>query len=205
MAKLYTLDDKLLTEVPEVRVGDKVYPVDNRQKTVMAIQRAMEQTDADPAAQMSGGWCGTTPVDIAVLCPVPGGRGVTEIPPHAPGAVALGGVVAGDHGGVALVVYEPDAYHVAHRSPGLVRLGTLLNELGAQLLRAVVTPVKQGQRLFAGLLRCHQSPSSKSSALTSTARPAAMAALRACGLMSLCALARISASSLSQTSGFSCR
>ena len=53
MAKLYTLDDKLLTEVPEVRVGDKVYPVDNRQKTVMAIQRAMEQTDADPAAQMS--------------------------------------------------------------------------------------------------------------------------------------------------------
>lgn len=53
MAKLYTLDDKLLTEVPEVRVGDKVYPVDNRQKTVMAIQRAMEQTDAEPAAQMS--------------------------------------------------------------------------------------------------------------------------------------------------------
>ena len=53
MAKLYTLDDKLLTEVPEVRVGDKVYPVDNRQKTVMAIQWAMEQTDADPAAQMS--------------------------------------------------------------------------------------------------------------------------------------------------------
>lgn len=53
MAKLYTLDDKLLTEVPEVRVGDKVYPVDNRQKTVMAIQRAMEQTGAEPAAQMS--------------------------------------------------------------------------------------------------------------------------------------------------------
>ena len=53
MAKLYTLDDKLLTEVPEVRVGDKVYPVDNRHKTVMAIQRAMEQTDAEPAAQMS--------------------------------------------------------------------------------------------------------------------------------------------------------
>ena len=53
MAKLYTLDDKLLTEGPEVRVGDKVYPVDNRQKTVMAIQRAMEQTDAEPAAQMS--------------------------------------------------------------------------------------------------------------------------------------------------------
>ena len=43
MAKLYTLDDKLLTEVPEIRVGDKVYPVDNRQKTVQAIQRAMRR------------------------------------------------------------------------------------------------------------------------------------------------------------------
>ena len=41
MGKLYTLDDKLLTEVPEVRVGDKVYPVDNRQKTAMQIQRVM--------------------------------------------------------------------------------------------------------------------------------------------------------------------
>ena len=53
MAKLYTLDDKLLTEVPEVRVGRQGLPGDNRQKTVMAIQRAMEQTDAEPAAQMS--------------------------------------------------------------------------------------------------------------------------------------------------------
>ncbi|WP_294496961.1 hypothetical protein [uncultured Gemmiger sp.] len=53
MAKLYTLDDKLLTEVPEIRVGDKVYPVDNRQKTVMEIQRAMEDPAADPAGQMA--------------------------------------------------------------------------------------------------------------------------------------------------------
>lgn len=53
MAKLYTLDEKLLTEVPEIRVGDKVYPVDNRQKTVMAIQREMEAGNADPARQMS--------------------------------------------------------------------------------------------------------------------------------------------------------
>ena len=53
MAKLYTLDDKLLTEVPEIRVGDKVYPVDNRQKTVQAIQRAIEDPQADPSAQMS--------------------------------------------------------------------------------------------------------------------------------------------------------
>lgn len=53
MGKLYTLDDKLLTETPEIRVGDKIYPVDNRQKTVLAIQRAGEAGEADPAEQMS--------------------------------------------------------------------------------------------------------------------------------------------------------
>ena len=53
MGKLYTLDDKLLTEVPEIRVGDRVYPVDNRQKTVMAIQRQMEVDGAEPAEQMA--------------------------------------------------------------------------------------------------------------------------------------------------------
>ena len=52
MGKLYTLDDKLLTEVPEVRVGDKVYPVDNRQKTVMQIQRVMAKADAEPENQL---------------------------------------------------------------------------------------------------------------------------------------------------------
>lgn len=39
MGKLYTLDHKLLTETPEIRVGEKIYPVDNRQKTVSAIQQ----------------------------------------------------------------------------------------------------------------------------------------------------------------------
>lgn len=37
MAKIYTLDSKLLTGTPEIRVGDKVYPVDDRQKTVKKI------------------------------------------------------------------------------------------------------------------------------------------------------------------------
>ena len=32
MAKMYTLDDKLLASSPEIRIGDKVYPVDNRVK-----------------------------------------------------------------------------------------------------------------------------------------------------------------------------
>lgn len=49
MAKLYTLDDKLLTEVPEIRVGDKVYPIDNRQKTVAKFQKEVAANDSgDP-------------------------------------------------------------------------------------------------------------------------------------------------------------
>lgn len=34
MAKMYTLDDKLLTGVPEIKIGDIVIKVDDRQKTV---------------------------------------------------------------------------------------------------------------------------------------------------------------------------
>ena len=37
MAKMYTLDSKLFSHAPEIRVGDKVYPVDDRQKTVKKI------------------------------------------------------------------------------------------------------------------------------------------------------------------------
>lgn len=37
MGKIYTLDHKLLTETPEIRIGDKVYAVDNRVKTVEKI------------------------------------------------------------------------------------------------------------------------------------------------------------------------
>lgn len=37
MAKMYTLDEKLLVGTPEIRIGDKVYSVDDRQKTVKKI------------------------------------------------------------------------------------------------------------------------------------------------------------------------
>ena len=30
MAKMYTLDEKLLAGVPEIRIGEKVYKVDDR-------------------------------------------------------------------------------------------------------------------------------------------------------------------------------
>ena len=35
MGKLYTLDQKLLTNTPEIRIGEKIYPIDDRTKTVM--------------------------------------------------------------------------------------------------------------------------------------------------------------------------
>lgn len=42
MGKLYTLDEKLLVGTPEIRVGDKVYPVDDRQKTVKKLMKLTE-------------------------------------------------------------------------------------------------------------------------------------------------------------------
>lgn len=44
MGKLYTLDNKLLIGTPEVRIGEKVYPVDDRTKTV---KKLMELSDKD--------------------------------------------------------------------------------------------------------------------------------------------------------------
>ena len=37
MGKMYTLDKKLLVGSPEIRIGEKVYPVDDRTKNVKKI------------------------------------------------------------------------------------------------------------------------------------------------------------------------
>lgn len=50
MAKLYTLDGKLLTETPEIRIGDKIYPVDNRQKTVKKIMELSSSSESVEAS-----------------------------------------------------------------------------------------------------------------------------------------------------------
>lgn len=47
MAKLYTLDHKLLTDTPEIRIGEKVYAVDNRTKTVKKIQAVSKEIGSD--------------------------------------------------------------------------------------------------------------------------------------------------------------
>ena len=57
MAKMYTLDKKLLTGVPEIRVGDIVITVDDREKTVKKATKLFndikdESKDFDKADQV---------------------------------------------------------------------------------------------------------------------------------------------------------
>lgn len=47
MAKMYTLDQKLLTEKPEVRIGEKIYPVDDRTSTVKKLMKDLQAVDKD--------------------------------------------------------------------------------------------------------------------------------------------------------------
>lgn len=42
MGKVYTLDGKLLTGCPEVRIKDKLYAVDDRTSNVKAIMKLMD-------------------------------------------------------------------------------------------------------------------------------------------------------------------
>jgi len=50
MGKLYTLDEKLLTETPEIRIGEKIYPVDDREKTVKKVIKSESGQGTDPEA-----------------------------------------------------------------------------------------------------------------------------------------------------------
>ncbi len=45
MAKMYTLDEKLLCGVPEIRIGEKVYKVDDREKTVKKVMALYNEGD----------------------------------------------------------------------------------------------------------------------------------------------------------------
>lgn len=55
MAKMYTLDEKLLVGVPEVRIGEKVYKIDDREKTVkkvMTLYKNPEKEDVEKIDEM---------------------------------------------------------------------------------------------------------------------------------------------------------
>lgn len=47
MGKLYTIDGKYLTGQPEIRLGDKVYTVDDRKKTVEKIVKISQSGKSD--------------------------------------------------------------------------------------------------------------------------------------------------------------
>lgn len=47
MAKLYTLDGKLLVGTPEVRIGDICYPVDNRADNVKKLMKELNKVHSE--------------------------------------------------------------------------------------------------------------------------------------------------------------
>lgn len=47
MARMYTLDKKLLCGSPEIRIREKVYPVDDRTKTVKKILKLFKSEGSD--------------------------------------------------------------------------------------------------------------------------------------------------------------
>ena len=49
MGKIYTLDKKLLVGSPEIQIGDKLYPVDDRTSTVNKITKLRDKEDDSEA------------------------------------------------------------------------------------------------------------------------------------------------------------
>ncbi len=47
MGKMYTLDKKLLIGSPEIRIGEKVYAVDDRTKNVKRILKLFKNSEKD--------------------------------------------------------------------------------------------------------------------------------------------------------------
>lgn len=43
MAKIYTTDGKLLTETPQIQIGDKLFAIDNRKSTYDKMQEAVSK------------------------------------------------------------------------------------------------------------------------------------------------------------------
>lgn len=83
MGKLYTLDDKLLIGSPEIRIGDKVYPIDDRQKTVKKLMRLDQDKDkavenTDEALKLAFGEKGFKEIDSMNL-PYPAYQKLFEI------------------------------------------------------------------------------------------------------------------------------
>lgn len=61
MGKMYSFDNKLLCGSPEIRIGDKVYPIDDRTSTVKKVLKIYDNkendhlTNADEALKLAFG------------------------------------------------------------------------------------------------------------------------------------------------------
>lgn len=55
MGKMYTLDKKLLIGSPEIQIGDTVYPIDDRNKTVRKVMKLSEQLKSDDKENADAG------------------------------------------------------------------------------------------------------------------------------------------------------
>lgn len=47
MARMYTFDKKLLCGSPEIRIGEKVYPIDDRKNTVKKVLKLFENKEGN--------------------------------------------------------------------------------------------------------------------------------------------------------------
>ncbi len=47
MSKMYSFDNKLLCGSPEIRIGDKVYPIDDRTSTVKKVLKIFNNKEND--------------------------------------------------------------------------------------------------------------------------------------------------------------
>ena len=54
MGKMYTLDKKLLIGSPEIQIGDKVYSVDDRNKTVRKVMKLSEDFKGKDDDELKG-------------------------------------------------------------------------------------------------------------------------------------------------------
>jgi len=45
MGKMYTFDEKLLVGGPEIRIGDKVFPIDDRKKNVKKLLKEIQKLE----------------------------------------------------------------------------------------------------------------------------------------------------------------
>ena len=52
MIQMYTVDGAMLTEVPKIILGDKLFPVDNRVKTIKKMSALKEAEGKDVDEQM---------------------------------------------------------------------------------------------------------------------------------------------------------